>query len=93
MAKNANTVTLATPVTVNGLPLNEITLRPLKVRDLVKANREGGDDFEKSLNLLAAASDLDRSAIDEIDITDLEALNAAMDSLLGKSALQANGST
>lgn len=84
-ASGRKTFELIVPVEHEGSLLTQITLRPLKVKDMVAVQRLGGDQVEMTFNLFAQSAGLPRSVIDELSIPDAEVLLPEVDAISGKS--------
>lgn len=62
------------PVTVDGETINSLTMRRPKVRDSFKAQRTGGNEFERGLAIMGELCERPQEVLLELDEIDLEKL-------------------
>ncbi|UTV26376.1 phage tail assembly protein [Photobacterium atrarenae] len=70
----AETITLDYPVRVEGKEYQTLTMRRLKVRDRLIANKQEGDDFDKELYIFSSLTGVDVTVIHELDEMDYKKL-------------------
>jgi len=68
------TVVLKYPVTVDGVPLQELAVRRPKVRDLLAAEKAGAGQAAQEIRLFANLCEVPPGTIEELDMADYRAL-------------------
>ncbi len=63
-------IKLENPIKIDGVEVNEISLRPPKVRDLIASSKKNIDEAEKEVNLIANLGEISPEAIQELDLRD-----------------------
>lgn len=77
-------VPLQFPVTLDGEAFKELTVRRSRVGDNLWAQKQGGDDFEKGIAMMARLCDVRPEVIHELDDLDAEAVQGAINSFRGR---------
>ncbi len=65
------TITLETPIEVNGETITEVTIRRMKGRDIKKMSKAPGDEVAKMFAILPDLTEQAPEAFDEMDAADL----------------------
>ena len=83
----ANTIiTLSEPLkTKDSGIVNEISIRPPKVKDIRAARKGGGDDADQEVRLIAMLSMLHHDDIDELALSDFAKIQKTLSSFFGQS--------
>ena len=63
-------IKLQSPIKIEGVEINELSLRAPKVRDLLAISKGGGDDSEREIKLISNLSEIALEAIQELDLRD-----------------------
>ena len=63
-------IKLESPVKVDGIEVNEISLRQPKVRDLLISSKKNASEAEREVNLIANLSELPIDAVEDLDLRD-----------------------
>ena len=63
-------IKLDEPIKIDGVLLNEISLREPKVRDIIAISKDSSSDYEKEVRLVANLSEQSTEAIMEISYKD-----------------------
>ena len=64
------TITLAFPVTIDGMTHDKLTMRRCKVRDRRAAMKQAGTDADREIWLFATLCEVPPEVIDELDEAD-----------------------
>ena len=75
-------IKLNQPIKVDGIEVNELTLRRPKVKDRLAVERSGFSDAEKEVNLIANLADVAKEAIEEIDLADYSEIQKVLSDFL-----------
>lgn len=83
----ANTIIkLSEPLkTKDGGTVNEISIRPPKVKDIRAARKSGGDDADQEVRLIANLSMLHPDDIDELTLADFAKIQKTLSGFFGQS--------
>lgn len=73
----SNTITLKLPITVAGAAYTALTMRRPKVRDMLTAERAGGNDAEREIRTFANLCEVSPEVIEELDLADYQQLQQA----------------
>ena len=71
------TIKLKHPIKVDGVEIQELTMRRPKVRDQIAAEKGGGSDAEKELRMFANLCEITPQSLEEMDMVDYKALQEA----------------
>ena len=63
-------IKLENPIKIDGVEVNEISLRPPKVRDLIVSSKKNIDEAEKEVNLIANLGEISPETVQELDLRD-----------------------
>ena len=63
-------IKLENPIKIDGVEVNEISLRPPKVRDLIASSKRNIDEAEKEVNLIANLGEISLETVQELDLRD-----------------------
>ena len=63
-------IKLENPIKIDGVEVNEISLRPPKVRDLIASSKRNNDEAEKEVNLIANLGEISLETVQELDLRD-----------------------
>lgn len=63
-------ITLAHPIRVNGIEMQEVCLRRPKVRDRLIVDKMTVSDAEKEISLVANLAEISKEAVEELDLAD-----------------------
>ena len=63
-------IKLENPIKIDGVEVNEISLRPPKVRDLIASSKKNIDEAEKEVNLIANLGEISPETVQELDLRD-----------------------
>lgn len=63
-------ITLAHPIRVNGVEMQEVRLRRPKVRDRLIVDKMTVSDAEKEISLVANLAEISKEAVEELDLAD-----------------------
>ena len=63
-------IKLETPIKIDGVEVNEISLRRPKVRDLLISDRKNISESEREINLIANLAEVSPEVIQELDLCD-----------------------
>lgn len=63
-------IKLETPIKIDGVEVNEISLRRPKVRDLLISDRKNISESEREINLIANLAEIPAEAIQDLDLCD-----------------------
>lgn len=63
-------ITLAHPIRVNGVEMQEVRLRRPKVRDRLIVDKMPVSDAEKEISLVANLAEISKEAVEELDLAD-----------------------
>lgn len=78
------TVSLEYPITVGGVEVKSLSMRRVKVRDLVAAGKGGAGNEERELKLLANLVELAPDELEEMDVKDYAKLQAQLKVFFGR---------
>lgn len=83
MSKNPNTIKLETPFTTDaGVPIEQVTVKPLVVRQMKTAQKQGGkDDAEVESIMIAMSCDLVVEDLDKMFLNDYMAVRERFQAL------------
>ena len=71
------TIKLKHPIEVDGIEVQQVTMRRPKVRDMIAAEKGAGGDAEKELRMFANLSEITPQTIEELDMVDYKAMQDA----------------
>ena len=74
MIPSPESYTLQFPITHQGRDYTELTVRRPKARDVLRAVKKGGKPFEMEIDQLVNLCEVPPKVIDELDLSDLNAL-------------------
>ena len=63
-------IKLENPIKIDGVEVNEISLRSPKVRDLIVSSKKNIDEAEKEVNLIANLGEISPETVQELDLRD-----------------------
>jgi hypothetical protein len=63
-------IKLENPIKIDGVEVNEISLRSPKVRDLIASSKKNIDEAEKEVNLIANLGEISPETVQELDLRD-----------------------
>ena len=63
-------IKLSNPIKIDGVEVNEISLRRPKVRDLLISDRKNISEAEREVNLVANLAEIPAEAIQDLDLCD-----------------------
>ena len=63
-------IKLENPIKIDGVEVNEISLRPPKVCDLIASSKKNIDEAEKEVNLIANLGEISPETVQELDLRD-----------------------
>lgn len=63
-------IKLDNPVKIDGVEINELSLRKPKVRDLIVAGKKNVSESEREVNLIANLAEVSPETIQELDLSD-----------------------
>ncbi len=63
-------IKLNSSIKVDGVEVNEISLRQPKVRDLLISNKKNVSEAEREVNLIANLSELPIESVEDLDLRD-----------------------
>ncbi len=63
-------IKLSNPIKIDGVEVNEISLRRPKVRDLLISDRKNISEAEREVNLIANLAEIPAEVIQELDLCD-----------------------
>ena len=63
-------IKLDSPVKIDGVEINELSLRKPKVRDLIVASKKNVSESEREVNLIANLAEVSPETIQELDLSD-----------------------
>lgn len=63
-------IKLSNPIKIDGVEVNEISLRRPKVRDLLISDRKNISESEREINLIANLAEISSEAIQDLDLCD-----------------------
>ena len=63
-------IKLDSPVKIDGIEINELSLRKPKVRDLIVASKKNVSESEREVNLIANLAEVSPETIQELDLSD-----------------------
>ena len=70
-------IKLKHPITVDGVEVQELTMRRPKVRDMIAAEKGAGSDAEKELRMFSNLCEITPQTIEEMDMIDYKAMQEA----------------
>jgi len=63
-------IKLENPIKIDGVEVNEISLRPPKVRDLLISSKKNVSEAEREVNLIANLSEIPVDVVEDLDLRD-----------------------
>ncbi len=63
-------IKLENPIKIDGVEVNEISLRSPKVRDLLISSKKNVSEAEREVNLIANLSEIPVDAVEDLDLRD-----------------------
>ena len=63
-------IKLENPIKIDGVEVNEISLRSPKVRDLIASSKRNIDEAEKEVNLIANLGEISPETVQDLDLRD-----------------------
>ena len=63
-------IKLENPIKIDGVEVNESSLRPPKVRDLIASSKKNIDEAEKEVSLIANLGEISSETVQELDLRD-----------------------
>jgi len=63
-------IKLESPIKIDGVEVNEISLRPPKVRDLLISSKKNVSEAEREVNLIANLSEIPVDVVEDLDLRD-----------------------
>ena len=63
-------IKLENPIKIDGVEVNEISLRSPKGRDLIVSSKKNIDEAEKEVNLIANLGEISPETVQELDLRD-----------------------
>lgn len=67
---HSETITLSYPVKINGVVMNQVTMRRPLVRDRLNAEKASGTEVEKEIRLIANLCEMAPGDIENFDLSD-----------------------
>lgn len=68
-------IKLSNPIKIDGVEVNEISLRRPKVRDLLISDRKNISEAERRVNLIANLAEIPVESVEAIDLQDFMKIN------------------
>ena len=78
LPNNSETITLQYPITVDGMLIEELTMRRPLVRDRLIAEKASGSEVEKEIRLIANLCDMAPQHIELLDMADYAKLQECL---------------
>lgn len=75
-------IKLIEPIKIDGVSISELTLRRPKVRDRLSVERLGTNDAKKEVALIANLADIQKDAVEELDLADYAKIQEALHGFL-----------
>lgn len=77
-------IELEQPIQLDGRTLSTVTMRRVKVKDMLVHDKRAGSDGEKELHLIANLCELPPSALEDMDMADYGELQGVLKSFLSR---------
>jgi uncharacterized protein (DUF885 family) len=79
---NTAKIVLDFPLTVSGVEVSHLILRRPKVRDIMAAQKAGGNDFEQGVTLVANLAEITAEDVMEMDGVDYQKCEAQVQAFM-----------